>query len=53
MDKKQRRHSKPRKGWGKILSADIKKNGSVKRLMPDFFEDEYHEEWTYLSDNSE
>ena len=47
MDKKRRIHSIPRKDWEKVLKADIKKNGFAKRLMPDFFEDENQEDWTF------
>jgi antitoxin MazE len=36
-----------RDGWCEMFINDINMNGQPKRLMPDFFEDENSENWTW------
>ena len=36
-----------REGWEEMIIDDIKKSGQPKQLMPDFFEDEKTEDWTW------
>ena len=37
---------KPRSGWEAMIKDEIEKNGPVKSLVPDFFEDE-NDDWTW------
>lgn len=36
-----------RKDWDKKFINEIKKNGQPERLMPDFFDDENFDDWTW------
>lgn len=38
---------KPRQGWEQMIKNEIKNNGQPDKLVPDFFEDEGLEEWTW------
>lgn len=39
--------NKPREGWADMIKEEIEKNGQAKSLMPDFFEDENNDDWTW------
>ena len=39
--------SKPREGWAEMIKEEIEKNGQEKSLIPDFFEDENNDDWTW------
>ncbi|WP_373518728.1 AbrB/MazE/SpoVT family DNA-binding domain-containing protein [Pricia sp.] len=36
-----------RKGWEEIILKEISENGQSESLVPDFFEDENSEDWTW------
>lgn len=36
-----------RDGWEEMIINEIEESGQPKRLMPDFFEDEKNEDWTW------
>lgn len=38
---------KPREGWEEMIQAEVEENGLPKKLVPDFFEDEDNEEWSW------
>lgn len=36
-----------REGWEEMIIKEIKQHGQGNRLMPDYFEDEKQEDWTW------
>ncbi|HET7361594.1 MAG TPA: AbrB/MazE/SpoVT family DNA-binding domain-containing protein [Salinimicrobium sp.] len=38
---------KVRDGWEKKIKTEVEKNGQPKRMLPDFFEDEENNDWTW------
>lgn len=38
---------KTREGWEEMIKSEVEENGPSQRLMPDFFEDEHNEEWSW------
>ncbi|MGB7395994.1 MAG: AbrB/MazE/SpoVT family DNA-binding domain-containing protein [Pricia sp.] len=38
---------KARKGWEKMIANEIAENGPPENLIPDVFEDENFEDWTW------
>ena len=39
--------NKPRAGWEEMIKAEVEKSGQGKSLLPDFFEDENNDDWTW------
>lgn len=38
---------KVREGWEEMIKTEVGKNGQPEKLMPDFFEDEKNNAWTW------
>ena len=38
---------KVREGWEEMIKTEVEKNGSPKKLMPDFFEGEDTDDWSW------
>lgn len=39
--------TKPRQGWAEMFEQEISKNGHLKPYLPDVFEDENTDDWTW------
>lgn len=39
--------TKPRQGWAEMFEQEISKNGQSKTYLPDVFEDENTDDWTW------
>lgn len=37
----------PRQNWAEAIKQELDANPNQERLIPDFFEDELHEEWEW------
>ena len=40
-------NKKPREGWEEMIKSEVEENGISKILLPDVFEDEHNEEWSW------